>query len=359
MSQATFDPAAAQPGAHAQVPIFSQDGHRPRPAGLAPAADRLQPRVEQRARAGARVLPVGRRAVPAREHLHRAARSPRSMSFFVWTTFGLLSRRDPADRRRLHDQLARAAALARARRQHRLVHGRPVRRADLRLLHGDVRALAGARRDRRRHRLGHASPSGAPTSRPTTRRSCSSPRSPSIALMSVLAYLGTRLVLKVCTWLVLIAAAGFFIDLLILLFTSHDSFVRHVDDVAGQGAYDEDRRRRRPEPVSEQGRLLHAQHDRRRLLRAHDHDLRLLGRVPVGRVQGRRPAQAPADGDVDRRHRQRRDPADRDRDLHEHGRLRLLRLGLQRQLRGAGVERDRQRRLRVLLEPGREQRRCW
>ena len=52
-------------------------------------------------------------------------------------------------------------------------------------------------------------------------------------------------------------------------------------------------------------------------------------------------------------------PADRDRDLHGHGRLRLLRLGLQRQLRGAGVERDRQCRLRVLLEPGGEQQRCW
>src|SRR5262249_52345167 len=58
-----------------------------------------------------------------------------------------------------------------------------------------------------------------------------------VALMSVLSYLGTRLVLKVCTYLVIIAAAGFFIDLLILLFTSHDAFVRHVDDVAGQGAY--------------------------------------------------------------------------------------------------------------------------
>jgi amino acid transporter len=59
-----------------------------------------------------------------------------------------------------------------------------------------------------------------------------------VALMSVLAWLGTRLIMKVCTWLVIIAAAGFFIDLLILLFTSHDSFVRHVDSVAGAGAYD-------------------------------------------------------------------------------------------------------------------------
>jgi amino acid transporter len=58
-----------------------------------------------------------------------------------------------------------------------------------------------------------------------------------IALMSALSYLGTRLVLKVCTWLVMIAAAGFMIDVIILLFTSHDAFVRHVDKVAGAGAY--------------------------------------------------------------------------------------------------------------------------
>ena len=58
-----------------------------------------------------------------------------------------------------------------------------------------------------------------------------------VAIVSLLSYFGTRLVLKVCTWLVLIAAAGFFIDLLILLFTSHDSFVRDVNKVAGPGAY--------------------------------------------------------------------------------------------------------------------------
>jgi basic amino acid/polyamine antiporter, APA family len=58
-----------------------------------------------------------------------------------------------------------------------------------------------------------------------------------VAIVSLLSYFGTRLVLKVCTWLVLIAAAGFFIDLLILLFTSHDAFVRDVNKVAGPGAY--------------------------------------------------------------------------------------------------------------------------
>ena len=111
--------------------------------------------------------------------------------------------------------------------------------------------------------------------------------------------------MKVCTWLVLIAATGFAIDLLILLFTSHDSFVRHVDEVAGPGAYAKTVAAGDPNLLPEQGRLLHAQHDRRRLLRAHDHDLRVLGRVPVRRVQGRRAPQAPADRDVDGRDRQR------------------------------------------------------
>jgi APA family basic amino acid/polyamine antiporter len=59
-----------------------------------------------------------------------------------------------------------------------------------------------------------------------------------IAIMSALAWRGTRLIMRVCTVLVMIAAAGFLIDILILLFTSHDSFVRDVDKVAGAGAFD-------------------------------------------------------------------------------------------------------------------------
>jgi basic amino acid/polyamine antiporter, APA family len=59
-----------------------------------------------------------------------------------------------------------------------------------------------------------------------------------VAFISLLSYLGTRLVLRFCTALLLIAATGFVIDLIILLFTSHDAFVRHVDQVAGPGAYD-------------------------------------------------------------------------------------------------------------------------
>jgi basic amino acid/polyamine antiporter, APA family len=59
-----------------------------------------------------------------------------------------------------------------------------------------------------------------------------------VAIMSVLAYFGTRLIMRVCTVLVLVAAAGFLVDMLILLFTSHDTFVRHVNDVAGAGAFD-------------------------------------------------------------------------------------------------------------------------
>jgi amino acid transporter len=59
-----------------------------------------------------------------------------------------------------------------------------------------------------------------------------------IALVSLLSYLGTRLVMRVATVMVVIAAAGFFVDMLILLFTSHSHFVNSVNSVAGPGAYE-------------------------------------------------------------------------------------------------------------------------
>jgi amino acid transporter len=59
-----------------------------------------------------------------------------------------------------------------------------------------------------------------------------------VALVSLLSYLGTRLVMRVATAMLLIAAAGFFVDMLILLFTSHGHFVNSVNSVAGADAYD-------------------------------------------------------------------------------------------------------------------------
>jgi amino acid transporter len=59
-----------------------------------------------------------------------------------------------------------------------------------------------------------------------------------IALVSLLSYLGTKLVMRVATAMVLIAAAGFLIDMLILLFTSHGHFVNSVNGVAGADAYE-------------------------------------------------------------------------------------------------------------------------
>jgi amino acid transporter len=59
-----------------------------------------------------------------------------------------------------------------------------------------------------------------------------------VALVSLLSYLGTRLVMRVATAMVLIAAAGFFVDILILLFTSHSHFINSVNSVAGADAYD-------------------------------------------------------------------------------------------------------------------------
>jgi basic amino acid/polyamine antiporter, APA family len=59
-----------------------------------------------------------------------------------------------------------------------------------------------------------------------------------VALMSVLSYLGTRVIMRVSTVLLLIAFAGFLIDMVILLFTSHSHFVNSVNGVAGAGAYE-------------------------------------------------------------------------------------------------------------------------
>jgi amino acid transporter len=58
-----------------------------------------------------------------------------------------------------------------------------------------------------------------------------------IALVSLLSYLGTRLAMRVSTALLVIAGAGFAVDVLILLFTSHSSFISSVNDVAGANAY--------------------------------------------------------------------------------------------------------------------------
>ena len=294
---------AASPQPRRTGPDLLEDGHRTRPAGLAVPADRLQPRVQQCAGAGARVLPVGRRAVPARQHLHRAGgRRPRQLLRLDDVRAAQWSH--PAHRRRLHDQLARAAAVARARRQHRLVHGRDLRRADLRLFHGDVRAVAGARRHRRRdgqrHRLQveHVL-RGRPPHRRLPRHARRHRAHERAGLPRHAAdHEGLHL-------------AG--ADRRDRLPDRRRDPALHEPRLVRpprrpgrrRGHVRQDRGRGRPEPAPEQGRLRHAQHDRRHLLRAHDHDLRLLGRVPVLGVQGRRAPQAAADGDVDGRHRQR------------------------------------------------------
>ena len=46
-----------------------------------------------------------------------------------------------------------------------------------------------------------------------------------VALVSLISYLGTRLAMRIATALLCVAAAGFVVDLAILLFTSHSSFV--------------------------------------------------------------------------------------------------------------------------------------
>jgi amino acid transporter len=58
-----------------------------------------------------------------------------------------------------------------------------------------------------------------------------------IALVSLISFLGTRLMMRVATTLIVIAGIGFLIDMLILLFTSHSHFINSVNDLAGPDAY--------------------------------------------------------------------------------------------------------------------------
>ena len=88
-------------------------------------------------------------------------------------------RGDPAHRRRLHDQLARAAALARARRQHRRRSWAACSASRSSATSWPRFALSPALGgDRRRHRARHAGQVERRTSQPTTRPSSSSRRSP-------------------------------------------------------------------------------------------------------------------------------------------------------------------------------------
>jgi basic amino acid/polyamine antiporter, APA family len=58
-----------------------------------------------------------------------------------------------------------------------------------------------------------------------------------LILMSVLSALGTKVAFRVITALFVIAAAGFVVDILILAFTSHASFVTKINHLGGAGSY--------------------------------------------------------------------------------------------------------------------------
>jgi APA family basic amino acid/polyamine antiporter len=58
-----------------------------------------------------------------------------------------------------------------------------------------------------------------------------------LILMSVLSALGTKVAFRVITALFVIAAAGFVVDILILAFTSHASFVSKINHLGGAGSY--------------------------------------------------------------------------------------------------------------------------
>ena len=60
----------------------------------------------------------------------------------------------------------------------------------------------------------------------------------SVALISVLSAMGTKVVMRTMTVLFLIATAGFVVSMLFLLFSNADSFKATVDHFAGSGSYD-------------------------------------------------------------------------------------------------------------------------
>jgi amino acid transporter len=58
-----------------------------------------------------------------------------------------------------------------------------------------------------------------------------------LLILSSMAMLGTRRLIRAMTILFLVAFAGLVVDMVILLFTSHASFVSTVDDFAGKGTF--------------------------------------------------------------------------------------------------------------------------
>ncbi len=236
MSQVTFEPGAARPGEQEQIPIFSRTA-----TGLVRQVSLLQQIVFNLASSNA----LGQGLVfflavvvlfPA-ANIYVALLIAAGMSFFVWTTFGLLASAIPRiggdytiNSRILPPWLALGGNIGSFMGG---IFGVPIFGYFMATF-----ALSPALAV-----IGGVTGSDTVTKWSTYfaadhKTTVFVTTLVIVAIMSVLAYLGTRLVLKVCTWLVIIAAAGFFIDLLILLFTSHDSFVRHVDAVAGAGAYD-------------------------------------------------------------------------------------------------------------------------
>ncbi len=234
MSQATFDPAASQPGS-AQVPIFSRTA-----TGLVRQVSLLQQIVFNLASSNALgqglVFFLSVVVLFPRANIYIALLVAAFASFFVWTTFGLLSGAIPRiggdytiNSRVLPPWLALGGNIGSFMGG---LFGVPIFGYFMATfaLSPALTVIGGVTGSDTVTKWGTWFAADHKTTVFITTLVV-------IALMSVLSYLGTRLVLKVCTYLVLIAAAGFFIDLLILLFTSHDAFVRHVDDVAGQGAY--------------------------------------------------------------------------------------------------------------------------
>ena len=108
-----------------------------------------------------------------------------------------------------------------------------------------------------------------------------------LLITSALAARGTKVITRVMSYLFLIAALGFAIDIVVLLFTSHAA--SRAPSTTRSGPAHTRRRWTRPRarPPTLARRVVDQGDDRRDLLDDRGHAVHLVGHLHVGRVQGR------------------------------------------------------------------------
>ena len=107
-----------------------------------------------------------------------------------------------------------------------------------------------------------------------------------LALITLIACVGTRTTLRVMTWLIGIATVGLLADVVIMLFTSHSTFVSTVNNFSGHGAYASTVAAGAKQNLYPGGHGYRRAHDRRDLSGGGGHDLDLLGHVSSSEFKG-------------------------------------------------------------------------